>query len=87
MGLAEAGARVFATGRTIGDLGSGIVSLRCDHTDDDAVSAVSLSGLVLFEGTMAAAIAGLGISGAVVAAIGLGEVGTRLHQRDFPRCQ
>lgn len=40
LGLAEAGATVYATGRTIEDLGGGIVSLRCDHTDDTAVSAV-----------------------------------------------
>jgi dehydrogenase/reductase SDR family member 1 len=37
LGLTEAGATVYATGRTIEDLGSGIVSLRCDHTDDAAV--------------------------------------------------
>jgi dehydrogenase/reductase SDR family protein 1 len=40
LGLVHAGATVFATGRTIADLGSGIVSLRCDHTDDVAVGRV-----------------------------------------------
>lgn len=38
--LAESGATVYATGRSIGDLGPGIVSLRCDHTDDGAVRSV-----------------------------------------------
>ena len=42
LGLAHSGARVFATGRTIasGDLGSGITTLTCDHTDDVAVANV-----------------------------------------------
>jgi NAD(P)-dependent dehydrogenase (short-subunit alcohol dehydrogenase family) len=42
LGLADAGARVFATGRTIdrAELGRGIVSITCDHTDDRAVEAV-----------------------------------------------
>jgi dehydrogenase/reductase SDR family protein 1 len=36
LGLAEAGATVYATGRTIEDAESGedIIPLRCDHTDD-----------------------------------------------------
>lgn len=40
LGLAHAGAAVYATGRTITDLGSGIISLPCDHADDEAVNAV-----------------------------------------------
>jgi len=42
LGLADAGVRVFATGRTIADagLGSSITPLVCDHTDDDAVADV-----------------------------------------------
>lgn len=40
LGLAHVGARVFATGRSIGDLGEGIMPLRCDHTDDVAVAEV-----------------------------------------------
>jgi dehydrogenase/reductase SDR family member 1 len=42
LGLAHAGARVFATGRSIAqaDLGSGIVAIACDHTDDLAVAQV-----------------------------------------------
>jgi dehydrogenase/reductase SDR family protein 1 len=40
LGLAHAGARVFATGRTIAhaELGSGITTIACDHTDDVAVA-------------------------------------------------
>jgi len=40
--LADAGARVFATGRTIvnADLPAGITRLTCDHTDDAAVAGV-----------------------------------------------
>ena len=42
VGLAHAGATVFATGRTIeqAELGAGIHSIACDHTDDRAVEAV-----------------------------------------------
>jgi dehydrogenase/reductase SDR family member 1 len=39
-GLAHAGATVYATGRTIGDLGDGITSLTCDHTNDEAVHTI-----------------------------------------------
>jgi len=42
--LAASGARVYATGRTIHPntfaLDSGIQTIRCDHTDDDAVESV-----------------------------------------------
>ena len=40
VGLAHAGARVFATGRSIAhaDLASGIEAITCDHTDDQAVA-------------------------------------------------
>lgn len=40
LGLAHAGMNVFATGRTIehSELGAGITSLACDHTDDEAVA-------------------------------------------------
>jgi NAD(P)-dependent dehydrogenase (short-subunit alcohol dehydrogenase family) len=40
--LAQAGATVFATGRTIAqaNLGEGIRTIACDHTDDRAVDAV-----------------------------------------------
>jgi dehydrogenase/reductase SDR family protein 1 len=42
VGLAHAGVRVFATGRSIAnaDLGSGIEAIACDHTDDLAVAEV-----------------------------------------------
>lgn len=42
LSLAQAGARVFATGRsaTQADLGSGITAINCDHTDDEAVAQV-----------------------------------------------
>src|SRR5262249_48964879 len=42
LGLAHAGATVFATGRTIkqNEPGEGIHSIACDHTDDRAVEAV-----------------------------------------------
>ena len=42
VGLAHAGATVFATGRTIkdADLPAGVVSVACDHADDQAVSAM-----------------------------------------------
>jgi NAD(P)-dependent dehydrogenase (short-subunit alcohol dehydrogenase family) len=42
VGLAHAGASVFATGRTIeqAELGAGINAIACDHTDDQAVEAV-----------------------------------------------
>ena len=42
VGLANAGARVFATGRTIAsaDLPPNVERLTCDHTDDRAVEAV-----------------------------------------------
>jgi dehydrogenase/reductase SDR family member 1 len=42
IGLAAAGATVFATGRTIDqtELGAGIISIACDHMDDQAVEAV-----------------------------------------------
>ena len=42
VGLAHAGARVYATGRRIAetDLGEGIVAIPCDHTDDRAVDEV-----------------------------------------------
>ena len=41
LGLAHAGATVFATGRTIkqNEPGEGIQSFACDHTDDQAVEA------------------------------------------------
>jgi NAD(P)-dependent dehydrogenase (short-subunit alcohol dehydrogenase family) len=42
LGLAHAGATVFATGRRIehADLGAGIITIACDHTDDEAVAGV-----------------------------------------------
>jgi dehydrogenase/reductase SDR family member 1 len=42
VGLANAGARVYATGRRIADadLGSSVVAIPCDHTDDRAVEEV-----------------------------------------------
>ena len=42
VGLANAGARVYATGRRIADtdLGANITTIRCDHTDDGAVEEV-----------------------------------------------
>ncbi len=42
IGLANAGARVYATGRTVerADLRPPIVPIGCDHTDDNAVAAV-----------------------------------------------
>jgi dehydrogenase/reductase SDR family member 1 len=42
LGLAHAGARVFATGRSIGQtpLDAGITPIVCDHTDDRAVAEV-----------------------------------------------
>lgn len=42
LGLANAGATVFATGRSIQEAGLGakITTIACDHTDDDAVAAV-----------------------------------------------
>ena len=42
IGLANAGATVFATGRSIkeADLGHGITTIACDHTDDRAVAGV-----------------------------------------------
>jgi dehydrogenase/reductase SDR family member 1 len=42
LGLAHAGATVYATGRTIADaeLDSGITKLTCDHNDDQAVAGV-----------------------------------------------
>jgi len=42
LGLAHAGARVFATGRSIGQaqLEGGITPIVCDHTDDGAVAEV-----------------------------------------------
>jgi dehydrogenase/reductase SDR family member 1 len=42
LGLAAAGARVFATGRSIAgaDLGPDVTSITCDHTDDRAVAGV-----------------------------------------------
>jgi dehydrogenase/reductase SDR family protein 1 len=42
LGLAHAGARVFATGRSIkqAELGPGITALACDHSDDQAVAEV-----------------------------------------------
>jgi dehydrogenase/reductase SDR family protein 1 len=42
LGLANAGATVFATGRTIerANLGAKIKAIACDHTDDEAVAAV-----------------------------------------------
>ncbi|MGQ0649353.1 MAG: SDR family NAD(P)-dependent oxidoreductase [Gemmatimonadaceae bacterium] len=42
LGLANAGATVFATGRSIkqSDLGRGIRAITCDHTDDQAVGEV-----------------------------------------------
>ena len=41
LGLREAGATVYVTGRTVGDaaLGEGCIPIRCDHTDDRAVEA------------------------------------------------
>jgi len=42
IGLARAGARVFATGRTIKSAGldEGVVTIACDHTNDEAVERV-----------------------------------------------
>src|SRR5690349_15470329 len=42
LGLAHAGAKVFATGRSIAqtDLEAGITKIPCDHTDDRAVADV-----------------------------------------------
>jgi dehydrogenase/reductase SDR family member 1 len=42
VGLANAGIRVFATGRSIAraELGSGVERMPCDHTDDEAVTRV-----------------------------------------------
>jgi dehydrogenase/reductase SDR family member 1 len=42
IGLAHAGATVFVTGRSIKptEFGAGIISIVCDHTDDQAVEAV-----------------------------------------------
>jgi dehydrogenase/reductase SDR family protein 1 len=42
LGLAHAGATVFATGRTIGQVASDpqIKTIRCDHSDDRAVAEV-----------------------------------------------
>jgi len=42
LGLAHAGAKVYATGRTISDadLDPSITKLTCDHTDDEAVANV-----------------------------------------------
>jgi len=42
LGLAHAGATVFATGRSIqqADLASEMTTIACDHTDDEAVAAV-----------------------------------------------
>ena len=42
IGLAEAGARVYATGRNIARAGldPGIIAIPCDHTDDHAVAQV-----------------------------------------------
>src|SRR6516164_8403754 len=42
VGLAHAGATVFATGRTIkqNEPGSGVQTFACDQTDDQAVAAV-----------------------------------------------
>ena len=42
LGLAHAGARVFATGRSIGKtpLDAGITPIVCDHADDRAVAEV-----------------------------------------------
>lgn len=42
IGLARAGARVFATGRNVGlsDPEPGITAITCDHTDDEAVAGV-----------------------------------------------
>jgi dehydrogenase/reductase SDR family protein 1 len=42
LGLAHAGAKVFATGRNIkqAELGTGITTIVCDHTNDEAVAEV-----------------------------------------------
>jgi len=42
LALAQAGARVFATGRTVeqAELGDSITPIACDHTDDSAVAQV-----------------------------------------------
>ena len=42
LGLAHAGAKVFATGRSVlqADLDSEITAISCDHTDDQAVAKV-----------------------------------------------
>lgn len=42
LGLASTGATVYGTGRSIqhADLGTAVVALPCDHTDDAAVTAV-----------------------------------------------
>src|ERR1700730_1238515 len=42
LGLVEAGASVYVTGRTVEDaqFGAGCIPIRCDHTDDREVEAV-----------------------------------------------
>ena len=42
LGLAHAGAKVFATGRSVtnAELGSDVTAIACDHTDDQAVANV-----------------------------------------------
>ena len=42
LGLAHAGAKVFATGRTItrAEFDSDVTTIVCDHTDDEAVADV-----------------------------------------------
>lgn len=42
LGLVNAGARVFATGRSIqqADFGAGVSTIACDHTEDEAVATV-----------------------------------------------
>src|SRR6266480_4909110 len=42
LGLAEAGATVYVTGRTVeaAQLSDGCIALRCDHTDDQQVEAL-----------------------------------------------
>src|SRR5206468_7421730 len=42
LGVAEAGATVYVTGRTVeaAQLSEGCIALRCDHTDDQQVEAV-----------------------------------------------
>jgi NAD(P)-dependent dehydrogenase (short-subunit alcohol dehydrogenase family) len=59
VGLAQAGATVFATGRTIKqtEFGTGINCIACDHKDDQAVEAdpnvANRNGAILIAATVA----------------------------------